>query len=40
MKVEKKCKLLGLVGDKGYEKVRRVYDANYIHPAIAGGGII
>ena len=31
--------MLGLIGDHGYEKVRRVYDANYMHPAIAGGGI-
>lgn len=31
------CKMLGLIGDQGYEKIRRVYDINYIHPAIAGG---
>lgn len=32
------CKMIGLVGDEGYEKVRRVYDSDFIHPAIAGGG--
>ena len=35
---EEKCKMIGMIGDKGFEKVRRVYDTDFIHPAIAGGG--
>lgn len=31
------CKMIGLIGDEGFEKQRRVYDEDYIHPAIAGG---
>lgn len=30
--------MIGMIGGKGYEKTRRIYDANYVHPAIAGGG--
>lgn len=32
------CKMIGMVGDSGYEKIRRVYSIDHIHPAIAGGG--
>ena len=32
------CKLIGMIGTEGYEKIRRVYDTDHIHPAIAGGG--
>ena len=32
------CKMLGIIGTDGYEKTRRVYDIDYVHPAIAGGG--
>lgn len=34
------CKMIGMIGTEGYEKIRRVYDTDHIHPAIAGGGII
>lgn len=29
--------MLGIIGTDGYEKTRRVYDIDYVHPAIAGG---
>jgi len=30
--------MIGMIGDSGYEKIRRVYSIDHIHPAIAGGG--
>lgn len=30
--------MIGMVGDSGYEKTRRVYSIDHIHPTIVAGG--